>query len=488
MHDEAVKSIEQDISLDKQIFKPQSWLMKIDYISHLILFNKTSIIPILAEQKAGKTTFIKLLIEKVDAKISPYVFNATSSFSEVDLSDFLKTKLLAEADSEEFSLANLISHINERKQHTLLIIDDAQFLPDTFLQHVQQIFNQQKDSHYFHLCLVSDFSLLTYLNKLEANSLNTLEPGFLTESEVKSYLLSTLPSLKRLDQTMSEKRLEQFYRLTGGNIARINDQMINYFCTEPSKPLVNKRRSITNIIFIAAAVCALAISPYIWHSRFLPSSIDEQILPNEIAEIQQPLPSLMPTVPAVEAENSKLLTSQLPNIKQELANQPSQIPTWYIAATIQQVQPSPKRVSNLALEDELDDSLVVRDRVVVIPKILPLDFTKKKPQLAVKKIKLPSPKPKKNKQNKLAQSKQNFTIQLLASRNEKGIKRFIQNHQIKLQTKIRVTKRGGKNWYVLTLGEYAQKKQAQKVAKNLPSNLAHLKPWIRSLTQYKTIA
>ena len=478
----------EDNPVTKQIFKPSSWLTKIDYINHLVLFNNV-MIAILGEQGAGKTTFIDLLQSRLDSNIRSHVMRAIAPFSQDDLLAQLDAVFHLRADTK-LSLASLVNQINERKSHILMIIDDAQHLPDSFLQEVLHELKSQGDHGYFHLCLVSDFSLVTSLNQFETSQIHSLELGVLTKSETKTYLLNSLPASAKLEKAMTDKRLEQFYQLTGGNIARINNQMRNYFCAKAASPTEKRKSFIKGISILAFTGAVLMASSYIWQNQFLPSSAREfieQDLIQPVAEIMQPLPSLVPVI--TTPEKIPVLVSELPDINEQLARQPSKIPSWVEAAVRQQVQPSPKRIVDVVLEDENDDSLVVRDRVVVIPKTLNVQ-----PAAPIKKLTTSSPViPTKVGQAQLAQAKvatnnatkQQFTIQLMASRSRVDIMSFVKTHPIKLGTKIRLTKRDGLDWYVLTLGEFGQVQDAQNAMKNLPMDLAKFKPWIRPVAQLK---
>ncbi|KTD39319.1 DamX-related protein [Legionella nautarum] len=488
MQNEAIEpGIKEGINpVAKQIFKPSSWLTKIDYINHLVLFNNV-LIAVLAEQGAGKSTFAEVLQSSLDSQIKTHVVKAVAPFSQSDFLTQLDTVFHFRMDTE-ISLAKLVNQINERKAQVLIIIDDAQHLPDSFLQEVLFELKHQGESGFFHLCLVSGFSLVASLNKLEPNLIHTLEPGALTEVETKTYLLNSLPPLKALDKTMTEKRLEQFYQMTGGSIARINNQMKDYFCPEPIKSADRRKSFVRNLGFLATAGIALMASSYIWQNQFLPSSSTNALeeleykISEPVAEISQPLPSLVPLIPVLEKE--PVLVSQLPDINHELASRPSQIPGWLASAVKQQVQPSPKRIVDVVLEEESDDSLVVRDRVVVIPKTL--HATEKAAKPAPKVAAAAQTIPSKFGQARMATGRQ-FTIQVLASRKRDDVMRFVNNHKMVANTKIRLTKRDGLDWYVLTIGEFGQMDQAQAAVRGLPAELAKFNPWIRPVAQLKAV-
>ncbi|KTC85659.1 MULTISPECIES: AAA family ATPase [Legionella] len=487
MHNEVIEPgiKEENNPVTKQVFKPSSWLTKIDYINHLVLFNNV-LIAILAEQGAGKSTFAELLQSSLDSQIKTHVMKAVAPFSQPEFLAQLDAAFHFRMDTE-ISLAKLVNQINERKAHVLIIIDDAQHLPDSFLQEVLFEIKHQGEGGFFHLCLVSGFSLVASLNKLEPNLIHTLEPGALTEVETKTYLLNSLSSLKVLDKAMTEKRLEQFYQMTGGSIARINSQMKDYFCPEPMNTADRRKSFVRNLGFLATAAIALMASSYIWQNQFLPSSTQaleelEYEINEPVAEISQPLPSLVPLVPSLEKE--QVLVSQLPDINHELASRPSQIPGWLASAVKQQVQPSPKRIVDVALDEESDDSMVVRDRVVVIPKTL--HATEKAAKPAPKIVTAVQTIPSKIGQARMSTGSQ-FTIQVLASRKRDDVMHFVNSHKMAANTKIRLTKRDGLDWYVLTIGEFGQMDQAQAAIRGLPAELAKFNPWIRPVAQLKAV-
>ncbi len=486
-------------SSDKNIFKPGAWLTKIDFINHLILFNN-ALIAVLAEAGGGKTTFIELLQAGLDSQIKSQVIKAVPPFTQASLLVQLATMFHLRTDSE-LTIANIIQQINERKAHVLLIIDDAQHVPDAFLQETLLVLKQQGEQCFFHICLISDFSLAASLNKLEADSLGSMihrfEPGALTETETKTYLLNSLPTLKRIDQTMSDKRLEQFYQLTGGNIARINKEMTNYFCPESLKSAAIQKSSFSKYIGLTATVAvAFLASVYIWQNQDMFGQIKPPVNQEkpQVVIVEQKLPSFVPKVPAMQ-NNEPALVSQIPSFNGEKMD--SYIPAFTMAAIKQALQPPPlKRVVDVVLDEDEnnnDPSLVVMDKVVVIPKTLVNQDIK---QVAVlersvvssRDVPKPMSQPAFNAEvstialetTPTIMQQGQFTVQILASQNLADIKRFINLHHLDSNTKIRLAKRQGVNWYVLTLGEYGRFEQAQHAANNLPVALTQFKPWIRS--------
>lgn len=488
----------------KHLFKPSSWLTKIDFINHLIQFNNALAI-VLAEEGGGKTTFIELLRSSLDSQVKSEVIKAVPPFSQASLLVQLATLFHLRTDSE-LTISNVIQQINERKAQVLLIIDDAQHVPDAFLQEFLTELAKLGERSFFHICLVSDFSLVASLNKLEELSLGHLihriEPGALTESETKTYLLNSLPTPKRIDQTMTDKRLAQFYQLTGGNIARINKEMMSYFCPELKSIKVAKSSSSSKYVGLVATFAIVMLAAgYLWQNQDLfnhfTSSTPPQTAPQEITLVEQQLPSIIPKIPK----------SKLPRWNGK--NMVSYIPGYEMFALRQDLQPPPlKRVVDIVLDDEEENensSLVVMDKVVVIPKTIAARSISERVEeqrqedtqtvnterTVVSTRDVPQPLIQPSiaiKNNALAAKStttpekvlEQYTVQILASQNLDDIKRFINAHQLTANTKIRTTTRKGIPWYVLTLGEFNRVEQAQQAVHNLPAKLTQYKPWIRS--------
>lgn len=227
-------------------------------------------------------------------------------------------------------------------------------------------------------------------------------------------------------------------------------------------------------LFAAAILIALVFS-FVWKNQYSPNSetsLSGQNFSNSEDKLFGVLPIFLLNRSNVAKED--FLISQLPDINQAFIERPSQVPGWLVNTVKQQVQPSPKRIIDVAIDDETNDTLVVRDRVVVIPKILHVPKTT--PGVKINRI---------EKSQNNAVNKQ-FTIQLLASFRRDDILRFVNSHKLNKDVKIRLTKRNDENWYVLTLGEFNQLEKAQAAIKNLPPGLGKYNPWIRSVEQLRS--
>jgi len=72
-----------------------------------------------------------------------------------------------------------------------------------------------------------------------------------------------------------------------------------------------------------------------------------------------------------------------------------------------------------------------------------------------------------------------YTLQLIASRNETGIRRFLREQRLLGKAVYYHTRRNGQTVSVVVFGDYADRQSARNAAKHLPAPLQKLRPWLR---------
>ena len=456
-----------------QPFKPASWSTKIDFIKQLILGNNV-LISILGEQNGGKTTFATFLATTLSPTIKSILVTANPLFSLDDLLNQIGEKLTHKG---EMSLANFINESQETAIHTLVIIDDAHFLPNSFVESTLEALKQQDKSSYFHICLVSNYSLAAALNNLGTqhyqDMVHSIELGPLTEKETASYVREQLQFQPGIENSLTHERIKQFHQLTEGNIVGINTQMTAYFNHE--KPMLLPKSKIRRNIAATAAVLIVVFgSAYLWNTNEV-QSIPAQ---NVAIVLPQPMPD------AANSQNSALQASAAAPVTVAVEDTAftSSVPSYTLASTRQELQATSLRRINL-VQDEAnlaaDDSMVVMDKVVIIPKHIKVEPAK---QIAIAK---PTVKPvvKPTAVRAAVSNVDKFTIQLLASQSKADLLRFAKVNSI--DAKVFRTQNHGKSWYVLTYGQYKGRDAAKQAISHLPKSLAKLKPWVREVNDLK---
>ena len=454
----------------KETLRPASWIASIEFIKQLVL-NSNILISLLGEQGTGKTTFVSILQTVLPSKIESYTIVADETFERASFLQQLGERLDI---NDDFSISHFITQKNKQKLQTLLIIDDAHFLSTAFIEEILSDLQEQGKENYFHICLVSNFSIVPRVSALAQDTyldmIHSLELGPLNESETKTYVVQNMVPMPGTEKIVTEERVKQFFQLTQGHIEKINQQMMDFFSYKPTKE--SKLAMFRYISIAAGFFLAVSGGVYLWLSQ------DFQPAPAQLVSVRAPAES----VANDEASEPALV---------------SDIPAYEVAAARQAIEPMELRRADLAAMDEDDgtstNDLVVMDKVVVVPKIVH-HHANEAPAPVAQAAKVTPTAPKVSKaiskaviiKPVLEQSR--FTIQLLASHNMAELKRFAEAHHFNGKTTIRTTLRQGTVWYVLTLGEYSKREYAKDAANHLTQGNAQLKPWVRSLADLKKVA
>jgi hypothetical protein len=78
-----------------------------------------------------------------------------------------------------------------------------------------------------------------------------------------------------------------------------------------------------------------------------------------------------------------------------------------------------------------------------------------------------------------AQNANDYTLQLLATHDEKLMREYLEKHQFTEPVAYFAFQRDGKQWYAAVYGAYAEKSQAQSAVATLPASVGKNPPWIR---------
>ncbi len=460
MSDEKVQLLPEKVPAKIALFKPDSWLTTIDFITSLVGENNI-LTAILGEQGNGKTSFTQLLQTELAPQFKAHVIKAGPLFNRAFFLQQLN-ELLGMQGEPLFS--NFISRSQEEKLHSVLIIDDAQFLSAVFIEELLGELQLQGNAAFFHVCLVSDFSLVPVLNKLAQNiykdMVHSIELGALSENETKSYLQQCLKPGQNVTKKLTDVRLRQFYQLTAGHLVDINKQMTSFFSGKEVK-----KESLLFPPFMIAGIFLAFVGTYWWYSHLA------RPIPNEL---------LNQTVNVAEADENMVFSSEIVPVLMSV------IPTYEVGAVRQAITATPIRRGDLIAMNEEDksasdvNSLVIVDKVIVAPKIIPKETQKTVAKLVSKTVK--------NQKSVLTSAEQShYTIQLLASHSKQELRRFVHNHNIKGKVQLRCSLRNGIAWYVLTLGDYSQRQHAQEAAKKLPKDIISYRPWVRAVADLKVL-
>lgn len=309
-----------------QAFKPSAWIAHIDFMKRLWMKHHV-LVAVLAEAGGGKSTFIELLRLKLGTTFRTLVFQAQSDFAE---SAFFKAMAKQLDIQPVASCEALFQTIGLQTPSLFLMIDDAHHLPEPFLFELVRAYQAHAASVRLYICLLSDFGLTPMLSRLEksSNQVHAIQLGALTPVEMRTYVLKQLPHTALATQ-VTPARLSDFYTLTQGFIAQINEQAAGFF--DPNARhhwrgrLLHKQK--WTLTLLLGMFMSFAAGWGLFHSTAM----------SVLATQERPMHLL------------------------------SHIPGWYEGVAIQATAPSPmKKFVSLPEENE-EPSTVLLDKVVVIP-------------------------------------------------------------------------------------------------------------------------
>lgn len=81
---------------------------------------------------------------------------------------------------------------------------------------------------------------------------------------------------------------------------------------------------------------------------------------------------------------------------------------------------------------------------------------------------------------RVAQHEGGYTVQLLASAKQSDIIDYISAHHLGTKAHAYETHLNGKPWYMLTYGHYQSERQAHMALRELPADMQHHQPWVKS--------
>jgi type II secretory pathway predicted ATPase ExeA len=477
-----------DSPRSRSLFKPTSWLAQIDFINQLVLFNNV-LITVISEKSGGGSSFGSLLLKNLDQQVKSVFIEASPACQAREIIAGFSAQLNLNQEVV-LNMPAIVEHVTQSKTHVLLVIDEAQHLPEELLRDFLMAIKSQNEIGFFHLCLISDNSIVKSLKNCVANEcenlVHTIELGALNESEMRTYVLQRAMAAGLINKPLSDSQFKALYQLTRGNIAKINHHLEPFIikCTEKKELTANK----AFIKRAGLAVCAVALCSSLSYIYFFHTQ---------------------PTI----ASSKEILTTSLPSINQTMIEQSDsvaheEIQVSYVSSylddsVIQLVQNAlpKKQVLDLPEEEQNNSTVALVDRVIIIPSIPKKELAKvvvhahrttttfvhERQKLATKIVAHSASKKSVKIINKAIARSPNFTIQLVASHRKSDLERFKRNNKMAATAKIRQLTNGQGSWYVLTLGEFNTRGEALNKVNNLPVTLAKFNPWIRPVASLKSV-
>jgi DamX protein len=208
-----------------------TWEEHLDLLQHW-LNHQNKLIAFIAPKGIGKTTFSQVFLSQVFETSYIYTLDGSSTLTLQKLMALLHEKFAIDEqpyDSLEETLDYIINQIQFKDKICLLLIDDAQELPDETIDALIYLIKQQSVNQMnFHPVVFGDVELQTKLAKVARDELNrdflqTLELEPFSLEDTRRYILHRLVKAGlREPMPLSNEAIERIYEMTEGNPENIN--------------------------------------------------------------------------------------------------------------------------------------------------------------------------------------------------------------------------------------------------------------------------
>lgn len=487
-----------------------NWDQQIDLMLHYILHENVLLL-LVGSHGVGKTTFINVFLLEALHGFSP---NETAAQSDllsgeflVQVSDRVRTcQLMAdsnlhpeqmlevivgafELDGQALtgSLAEhaegLLEALQENQQDSVLLIDDAEVLPETTLGLLLSMVNQQSESqHRFHVVLIGESLLkkrLAKINKAKEYNLThmmTVEPLNLTQTEyylrhrfIATGLQGELP--------FSNGFINKIYKLSGGVPKLINQLARQALLDRVKKNKFSSwrilfkpyKKTFLGGIFLLASFAMILL----YLGQDIKAELPRQkVVVNSVKVVNKTLPKSAPVprivTPDIPVPSSMVQTSSLIEPESKSIEQARQVPLKvvekpFVAAVKVRdsnalIPASPPRTQNT-------DSMVERDAEV----------ESEKTQAAVKKAADVHTNVLSTKQMDKKKAA-HYTLKLVELGSKTAAKAFIIRYKLGSHATYYAVNQKGVVHYVVAYGEYADAATAKQALLFLPKSLQQMTP------------
>ncbi len=238
---------------------------------------KTGFILLTGEIGAGKTTLIRHILNKIESKIkSAVIFNTNFSSDQLLRRILDEFEIHADAEQKEDQLARLYQFLIDQfknGRHVLLIVDEAQNLPDDALEDIRMLSNLQTDNHILlQVMLVGQPELKARLSRPAFRQLAqriavNYHISALDRDQTHNYIAYRIEAAGGGPGLFSRAAIDAVYRHSGGiprsinllcdtalvygyadNLKRVNGQIIEKVLDDDICMAVGKRKTVSETV------------------------------------------------------------------------------------------------------------------------------------------------------------------------------------------------------------------------------------------------
>ncbi|MEE9343765.1 MAG: AAA family ATPase [Gammaproteobacteria bacterium] len=520
--------------IDDQFFYAGSTLMqRLDLLSHLTQFGD-AVIVVTGPDGSGKTTLAQYLNKT--AKTDWTMCNLAASQAE-QFQHILAAHLGGYPDAPAKLL--ITEWINRSNDNDLLVVmvDDAQLLTPEGMKRLSVLFEENIiDRTRLLLFGTDDLSEKVHAaldSDIFKNTAQILEMPRFTTNDTSAYLLHRMAVAGYSGgNPFTETEIQAINKAADGRPLEINRQaeicLIEGHGRSNLKASVRHNKPanlplisslVAGAVLLAGIVGWLLKSPTVEKPALVANHQQRLAVPP--ADKPVPAKSLATAPESVARENTGLIARTPPEIKkppettrkleksataQPIVN-PSQTTNPARELVLEKTTDTPPQITTETQENQQPDepsTEVTTPVIVQKPEsaIQPTQIAKAEPEpepaiVPVEEIKQSNAKISKEIQLPVAQTgdklslreawliKQkpgNYTLQLLGSRNEKAVRKFIRDQKLSRdKTAYYRGKYKGKDWFVVVYGAFKDKAAAVQQIKSLPESIRKATPWPRKM-------
>ena len=475
-------------------FEPPSRLQLVDKLEHLNRFSDFLLL-VVGPKGAGKTTLLQRLVEsESDRTLRACHLDAAVCN---DLSTFLKQLSLQLSPQIDVAEDNqqVLNGIYEYVQvmaaehiQWVIIIDNAEQLDAASLKLLLQM---QSDAQGLplrpHLLLAGTDLLLHKLQQADEYSLLeaqvhqlTLEP--FAETEAKDYLLQRYSAA----ESITDKQFQAVYTASEGYPGGLNAQAEQLFRSGSiSKPKTSKGLP-KNMLAMVASVLLVILAGALW--QFWPDSVDQASDRTQV-QLQVPIEQDVVVPAAVDKPVTDIALNQPATFTPGQDNKPVRKPVAeQQGASLKQdivevAKPQPESIPVIEKEEPQVKPVttpVIAQQTKEEPKAPEVSAQPAKPDVREPPV-VADTKLTKAEQALLSWPETSYTLQVLGAGVRTSAEKFISSQAEPQKFYLFSTIYKSKPWFVVVYGQYKDRTTASSASKNLPPELAKLKPWARSV-------
>ncbi len=479
----------------------------LDRLLHLCQFSN-SLLVLLGEEGSGKTRIAHAFLDSLAEQDNLSFLPITQGQGIAQVLPALVEDL--ELAPEQMDIASLqacveafIAHEQpESEGLAVVVMDNAHLLDKECLQWLMDLLAKYPQQQRLHFLLCGVPQLLDRLDAIKPADVLIndfyLQPFTLTEAV--DYLNFRMEMADYLGpEIFTEAMVSPWWRQAQGHLGHLHDcaqEKLLASVAPQEKPRVAGGLPVFHILAISAVLAVVGVLFLYLGEDKPPAQVQSLPAPAPIASVQptdgadvKPIMPSLPDAAANSAVQGQMTESQSQAVNQvnqardldQLVNSlPDSGGSIAPSDAETSVQPSANIVNSVPDTQPSPNTKIVQAKPVVQEPEVKYEV---KPAVTPKLVETkPAASSKSAQEQKiLSWSASSYTIQLLGVSNQKAAQDYIAQQSNKAQLLLFKSKRLGKDWYVVIVGNYASIAQARSAIEGLPGVQRKAGPWPRQL-------